>query len=91
MTKFDCDGKYMMNITKTCPCNIQRFFQLNKIEKFIRKILVFSLFFAKKNNIRCGYTLEPLSRGGSNDYPQSMFWSKNKEIKYTPVTPIFTK
>ena len=27
----------------------------------------------------CGYTLEPPRRGGSNEYPQSMFWSKNTE------------
>ena len=30
-------------------------------------------------NIDCGYTLEPPGRGGSNKYPQSMFWSKNKK------------
>ena len=28
-------------------------------------------------NIDCGYTLGPPRRGGSNEYPQSMFWSKN--------------
>ena len=28
-------------------------------------------------NIDCGYTLEPPQWGGSNEYPQSMFWSKN--------------
>ena len=27
---------------------------------------------------------------GSNEYPQSMFWSKNKKIMYTPVHPNFT-
>ena len=30
-------------------------------------------------NIDCGYTLEPPRRGGSNEYPQYMFWSKNKK------------
>ena len=25
-------------------------------------------------NIDCGYLLEPPRRGGSNEYPQSMFW-----------------
>ena len=34
------------------------------------------LIFAQK--IDCGYTLEQPRRGGSNEYPQSMFWSKNK-------------
>ena len=29
------------------------------------------LIFAE--NIDCGYTLEPPQRGGSNEYPQSMF------------------
>ena len=28
------------------------------------------------------YTLEPPRRGGSNEYPQSMFWSKNKKNRY---------
>ena len=45
-------------------------------------------------NIDCGYTLEPPrrggSKGGSNEYPQSMFWSKNKNNRYTPAYPIFT-
>ena len=28
--------------------------------------------------------LEPPRQGGSNEYPQSMFWIKNKKIRYTP-------
>ena len=48
---------------------------------------LFFLIFAQ--NIDCGYTLEPHWRGGSNEYPQSMFWSKNKKIRYTPANPIF--
>ena len=28
-------------------------------------------------------------RGGSNMYPQSMFWSKNKKNRYTPAYPSF--
>ena len=74
-------------ITKTCPCNIQRFFSTVKIEKLIRKFLIFFLFLLQ--NIDCGYTLEPPRRGGSNEYPQSMFWSKNKKNRYTPAYPIF--
>ena len=26
-------------------------------------------------NIDCRYSLEPPQRGGSNEYPQSMFWA----------------
>ena len=34
----------------------------------------FFLFLFK--NIDCGYSLEPPRRGGSNEYPQSMFWAE---------------
>ena len=37
----------------------------------------------------CGNTLEPPRRGGSNEYPQSMFLSKNKQSRYTSANPIF--
>ena len=48
-------------------------------------------------NIDCGYSLEPPWRGSSNEYPQSMFFSKKKKkkkkekrkIMYTPVNPSF--
>ena len=40
-------------------------------------------------NIDCGYTLEP-PRGGSNEYPQSMFWIKNRKNRYTPAHLSFT-
>ena len=33
--------------------------------------------------------LEPPRRGGSNEYPQSIFWSKNKKNRYTPAYPSF--
>ena len=32
-------------------------------------------FFYSAKNIVCGYSLEPPRRGGSNEYPQSMFWA----------------
>ena len=31
-------------------------------------------------NIDCGYSLEPPHRGGSNEYPQSMFCVEIKKI-----------
>ena len=58
-----------------------------KIENFQLKIFDIFLIFAQ--NIDCGYTLEPPRRGGSNEYPQSMFWSKNKKNMYTPAYPSF--
>ena len=74
-------------ITKTCPCNIQKFFWGCKNENFHWKNFDIFLIFAQ--NIDCGYTLEPPRRGGSNEYPQSMFWSKNKKNRYTPAYPSF--
>ena len=71
------------NITKTCPFNIQIFF-VCKNENFHWKNFDIFLIFAQ--NIDCGYTLELPQQGGSNEYPQSMFWSKNKKNRYTHYT-----
>ena len=38
-------------------------------------------------NIDCGYLLEPPRRGGSNEYPQSMFLSRNKNNNVYPCKP----
>ena len=59
-----------------------------KNENFHRQKVDIFLIFAQ--NIDCGYTLEPPRRGGSNEYPQSMFWSKNKKNMYTPANPSFS-
>ena len=37
----------------------------------------------------CGYSLEPPRRGGSNEYPQSMFLSRNKKNNVYPCKPQF--
>ena len=37
-------------------------------------VYIILLFLLK--NIDCGYLLEPPPRGGSNVYPQSMFWAE---------------
>ena len=50
----------------------------------------FDIFLIFAQNIDCGYTLEPPQRGGSNEYPQSMFKRKNKKKMNTPVNPTFT-
>ena len=49
----------------------------------------YNIFLIFAQNIDCGYTLEPPYEGGSNEYPQSMFYSKNKKKcipLYTPVS-----
>ena len=47
------------------------------------------IFHIAAQNIDCGYSLEPPRRGGSNEYPQSMFLAKIRKIMYTPVNPFF--
>ena len=78
-----------VNITKTCPFNIQRCFRQVKLENFQWKNVDIFLPFAQ-TDIDCGYTLEPSRRGGSNEYPQSMFWSNNKKNRFTPANPSFS-
>ena len=39
-----------------------------------------NIFLIFAQNIDCEYTLEAPHRGGTNECPQSMFWSKNKTI-----------
>ena len=49
-----------------------RYFRNAKIENLQEKHFLYD-FLIVTENIDCGYTLEPLGRGGSNEYPQSMF------------------
>ena len=64
------------------------------IENFTTKNCKFSdknsdIFHISAQNIDCGYSLEPPRRGGSNQYPQSMFLSKNKKNNVYPCKPQF--
>ena len=63
-------------------------FKVVKMDNFSR--FFFHIFLIFVQNIDCGYKLEPPRRGGSNEYPQFMFWSKNKKNSYTPANPSFT-
>ena len=47
------------------------------------------IFHISAQNIDCGYPLEPPRRGGSNEYPQSMFLSRNKKNNLYPCKPQF--
>ena len=62
------------------------------IENFTTKNGKFSdkisdIFHISAQNIDCGYSLEPPRRGGSNEYPQSMFLSRNKKNNVYPSKP----
>ena len=41
---------------------------------------VYIIFLFLLKNIDCGYSLEPPHWGGSNEYPQSMFWAEIRKI-----------
>ena len=43
---------------------------------YIVKLWVHIIFLISAQNIDCGYSLEPPRRGGSNEYPQSVFEQK---------------
>ena len=49
-----------------------------------------NIFYISAQNIDFGYSLVSPRRGGSNEYPQSMFWAEIRKIMYTPVNPSFT-
>ena len=70
------------------PIQIYEKFHLQKTEFF--QIKNFDIFHISAQNIDCGYSLEPPRRGGSNEYPQSMFYAVIRKIMYTPVNPSFT-
>ena len=47
------------------------------------------IFRISAQNIECGYSLEPPRRGGSNEYPQFIFLSRNKKNNVYPCKPQF--
>ena len=55
------------NILKILPPKNEKFSDKNS-----------DIFHISAENIDCGYSLEPPWRGGSNEYPQSMFLSRSK-------------
>ena len=70
------------------PIQLYWKFYNQKRENF--QIKNFDIFRISAQNIDCGYLLEPPRPGGSNEYPQSLFWAEIRKIMYTPVNPSFT-
>ena len=81
-----CILKYLLilNVYRNAPVHDKTFINITKtrlfknIENFTTKNWKFSdkisdIFHTSAQNIDCGYSLEPPRRGGSNEYPQSMF------------------
>ena len=86
-TKFN-HSKINNNHYENKPIQIYWKFYHQKNENF--QIKNSDIFQNSDENIDCEYSLEPPRRGGSNEYPQSMFWAEIWKIVNTPVNPSFT-
>ena len=75
------------DITKTRLFKYTENFTTKKWQFFRQKNS--DIFHISAQNIDCGYSLEPPRRGGSNEYPQSMFLSRNKKNNVYPCKPQF--
>ena len=75
------------HITKTCLFKYTENF-ITKKWKFSDK-KKFDSFHISAQNIDCWYSLEPPQRGGSNEYQQSMFLSRNEKNNVYPCKPQF--
>ena len=67
-------------ITKTHLFKYTENFTTKKWEVSDKKIS--DIFHISAQNIDCGYPIEPPRRGGSNDYPQYMFWAEIRKVMY---------
>ena len=74
------------DITKHAYSNILKILALKNENFHIKNSDIFHI---SSQNIDCGYSLEPPRRGGSNEYPQSMFSSRNKQNNVYPCKPLF--
>ena len=67
-----------MGLLRLAPVSLQKHAYSNILKILPKKNENFQLkmsdiFHISAQNIDCGYSLEPPRRGGSNEYPQSMF------------------
>ena len=74
-------------ITKTRLLKYTENFTIKKNEKI--QIKNSDILLISAQTIDCGYSLEPPRRGGSNEYPQSMFLSRYRKNNIYPCKPQF--
>ena len=77
---------FRASITKTCLFKYIENFTTKKW-KFSDK--TFDILYISAQNKDFGYSLEPPRRGGSNEYPKSMFLSRIKKNNVCPWKPQF--
>ena len=71
------------------PIQIQMYIENSTPKTENIQIKYSDLFHISAQNIDCGYSLEPPQQGSSNEYPQSMFLSKNKKNNVYPCKSQF--
>ena len=77
---------FFFTLRKHAYSNILKILQPKKGKKSDKN---YDIFHISAQNIDCGYLLELPQRGGSNEYPQSMFLSRNKKNIVYPYKPQF--
>ena len=93
-----CPAKTRIRLSGCCVfagCIITKKKNFSNILKFYHQKWKFSsknfdIFHISAQNIDCGYSLELSLQGGPNEYPQSVFLSRNKitsQFKYTEILP----
>ena len=75
---------YKLTLRKHAYSNILKVLQPKKENFQIKNSDFFHI-----PDIECEYSLEPSRRGGSNEYPQSVCFSKIRKIMYTTVKSQF--
>ena len=76
----------ILSLRKHAYSNILKILQPKKENFQLKKSDIFHI---SAQNIDCGYSLETPQRGGSNEYPQSIFLSRNKKNNAYPCKPQF--
>ena len=87
-----CSSLFLLSVPQERLCFVIVHYENTPIQiywKFHHQKLNFSgknseIFHIATQNIDCGYLLEPRWRGGSNEYQQFMFWSRNKKNNVYP-------
>ena len=70
------------------PFQYTAIIQLQKVKILSEKVSI--VFLQVAQNIGCWYKLERSQQGGCNEYPQSMFWIKNKKDMDTLANTSFS-
>ena len=73
-------------LRKQAYSNILKILPSKKVKILDKNSDIFHIY---AQNIDCGYPLEPPRPGGSNEYPQSMFLSRNRKNNVYPCKPQF--